>query len=116
MMNKEVEKWLKKLEKKNPVLFASEKGSWGNGRDWIKYTIIFNDCGKVKIGTIRNNANIRYGVNVYGVLKPPYSPVSLWQKSSGAVDEIEYDYMLSYAKGDSLLGKFDVSLLNEITS
>lgn len=95
----EIEKWIKRSNKKQARLLKSEEGV---------HTIVYFDKGKVRIGEVRDGMLCRYGISCRGAM---YSEdqMSLWQSRPGAVGYGEVTEMQAYLRGESELPDFDFS-------
>lgn len=89
---------LRRTHAKGPFWLYSatphEFGSIGG----MSYTIIFEDRGKVRIGTVDDCMHCRYGIQTFGSLSSPES-TGLWQVRPGAVKEDQLDAMISVFDG-----------------
>ena len=101
-MNSEVEAWLKRTSKKGPFKLYSYNTSVP---DVTKYTVIFKDKGKVKIGTVHDGQWCRYGIRTFGALSGP-TALGLWQSGAGAVDEYQLEAMIRVWNDECHLSPF----------
>jgi hypothetical protein len=109
MVMNSVEDWIKRTKKKGPFKLCNVERT-GKGK---KYTVIFKDKGKVKIGVLRDGMWCRYGINTFGALSHP-NPTGLWQTTVGSVSEEQLLQMIDFWIGNSSLKDFNLESLNDL--
>lgn len=96
-MNEEVQKWIKRNNRKKAKLVHSDAGN---------HYIVYFDKGKARVGIVRDGMYTRYGILCYGAM-PNTDPFYCWQASPGACDEKDVKVMIDYLNGVSDLPDFD---------
>ena len=100
----EVEKWIKRNNRKNPKLVRSEG---------INHYIVYFDKGKARVGVVHEGMYSRYGISCYGAM---YSTdqFSLWQSGPGSCNEQDVKVMVDYLNGVSELPDFDFASIKGV--
>ncbi|OWK35437.1 hypothetical protein [Fimbriiglobus ruber] len=120
-MNSDLNKWLKRLEKKRPFyLYASEEMLYATratkGEKTIpgwRRRVIWQEGEKTKIGVLADGMWGRYGIQTYGVLTGK-EPTGLWQSSGDVVTASELQALLEVANERHSFGEFDPVILMDL--
>ncbi len=106
-----VNQWITRTRRKKPKLFEA---TVNQVMPMINiYYIIFKDRGKVKIGSVRDNMYIRYGIATFGSLSS-VKPLYLWELKPDSVSPEQLNEMIKYWNNESELDDFDVSVLYDL--
>lgn len=100
----DVEKWVKKSNKKEARLMSSVGGV---------YEIVYFDKGKVRVGVVRDGMYCRYGIDCFGAMEST-DPMSLWQSRAGNCTPLHVKHMQDYLSDCSALPDFDFSTLRDL--
>lgn len=100
----EVEKWIKRNNRKRPKLVRSEG---------INHYIVYFDKGKARVGIVQDGMYSRYGIMCYGAM-PNTDPFYCWQAQPGACDESDVKVMVDYLNGVSELPDFDFASIKGV--
>lgn len=99
----DVEKWVKKSNKKEAKLMSSIGGV---------YEIVYWDKGKARVGVVRDGMYCRYGIHCFGAMDTD-DQLSLWQVRAGTCTPMHVKHMQDYLNDCSELSDFDfASLIN----
>lgn len=113
-VSKEVKAWVRKGNRKAPVLFSSEPLVVQPARTpegpALFYTIIYETKGKVRIGSVRDYMHTRYGIDCHGASDSP-DIMYLWQSGAGSVTKAQWEAMRAYMQGQNELPPFDFATL-----
>lgn len=104
MMDTDIQKWVKRSNRKEARLIKSEDGV---------HTIVYFDKGKVRVGEVKDGMYCRYGIRCRGAM---YSEdqLSLWQSGGGAVSFGEVGIMQAYIRGECGLPVFDFGSIKNL--
>ena len=110
LMKNDLDSWKKNMNKKGPFWLYYEEEIDHNRK---KYTVIFEDKGKVKIGNLFDGMFCRYGIKTFGTLSKP-SALGLWQSKSDAVSQKQLDAMISVYEENHTLTEFKIETLKNL--
>jgi len=102
-MSTDVEKWIKRSNKKGARLV-----SYANG----KYKIVYADKCKARIGTVYDGMRCRYGIRCHAAM-PSTDELSLWQVP-GECTRGDVKAMQDYLSGQSKFPEFDFATIKDL--
>lgn len=104
MSSEEVQKWVKRNNRKRAKLVSKRGGV---------YEIVYFDRGKVRVGSVEDGQYCRYGIKSRGAM---YStdPMSLWQSGPGACSIEDVNLMQQYLEGTCSFPDFDFGQIKDL--
>lgn len=97
----DVEKWIRRANKKNAKLMSENNGV---------YDIVYFDKGKARVGRVKDGMHCRYGISCRGAMWSD-DILSLWQSGPASCSAEDVKAMQDYFNGSCNLPDFDFSII-----